>query len=74
MVTMPSESHVTGDEAGVMRQVAEVLKLDGVVERPLAPVTVVKAVDPPGITIFVCGVATGSAGIETVGVIVAFAI
>jgi hypothetical protein len=71
IVTIPSASHDA--VLGVYRHVADVLKLTGVVARPPVPVTVVKAVDPPGITIFVCGVATGAAGIDTAGVIVALA-
>ncbi len=49
------------------------MKLTGVVARPPVPVTVVNVAVPPGITILVCGVATGGAGIETVAVMVAFA-
>ena len=51
MVMIPSASHVV--VLGVIRQVAEVLKLTGVVARPPVPVTVVKVAVPPGITIFV---------------------
>ena len=50
MVTMPSASQAAGDDAGVMRQVAEVLKPAAEVARPEVPVKVVKATDSPGLT------------------------
>ncbi len=72
MVTTPSASHVV--VLGVIRQVTEVLKPTPEVASPLAPVNVVKVAVPPGITAFDSGVAIGTAGIETVGVIVALVI
>ena len=56
---------------GVTRHVAEVLKPTPDVASPLAPVKVVKVAVPPGITAFDSGLVTGSAGIDTVGVIAA---
>jgi hypothetical protein len=71
MVTIPSASQVV--VLGVMRHVAEVLKPAPVAASPFAPVSVVKEIVPPGITAFDSGLATGTAGIETVGVMVALA-
>jgi hypothetical protein len=71
IVTTPSASQVAGDELGVMRHVEAVLKPATAEARPLAPVKVVYATSPPGITDFDCDVAVGDAGAETVGVIVA---
>jgi hypothetical protein len=71
IVTTPSASQVAGDELGVMRHVEEVLKPATAEARPLAPVKVVNATSPPGITDFDCDVAVGDAGAETVGVTVA---
>ena len=70
-MTTPSESHASGDEAGVIKQVTAVLNPTPEVAKPLVPVRVVKAIVPPGITDLVSDVATGPAGIDTVGVIVA---
>ena len=72
IVTMPSASQAAGDDAGVMRQVAEVLNPAADVARPDVPVNVVNATVSPGLTDLPCGVATGVAGALTVGVIVAF--
>lgn len=71
MVTMPSASQVAGDDPGVIRHVEEGTSPTPDVARPLAPVMVVNVAVPPGITAFESGVATGNAGKETVGVIVA---
>ena len=71
MVTIPSASQVV--VLGVMRHVAEVLKPAPVAASPLAPVKVVKVAVPPGMTAFDSGLVTGSAGMETVGVMVALA-
>ena len=71
MVTMPSASHVAGDEPGVIRQVKEELNAATVVARPFVPVRVVNEIVPPGITDFDCGVALGAVGVDTKGVIVA---
>jgi hypothetical protein len=68
-VTIPSGSHDV--VLGVIRHVTEVLKPTPDVASPLAPVKVVKVAVPPGITAFDSDVATGTAGIDTVGVIVA---
>jgi hypothetical protein len=68
-VTTPSVSHVV--VPGVNRQVTLVFKPTPDDARPLAPVKVVNATVPPGITDLVSGVATGTAGSPTVGVIVA---
>ena len=71
-MTTPSESHAAGDEFGVMRQVEFVLNPAEAVASPDAPVKVVKETVAPGITDFVCDVATGAFGGATVAVIVAF--
>ena len=68
---MPSASQVAGEDAGVIRQVDAVLNPVGDVAIPLVPVSVVKATVPPGITAFASGVAVGTGGNATVGVIVA---
>jgi hypothetical protein len=73
MATMPSASHVAGEEAGVIRHVTEVLNPAVAVARPLVPVSVVKVAVAPCKTDFVSGFATGRAGAVTVGVIVALA-
>ena len=70
-MTTPSASHASGDEAGVIKHVTEVSNPTPEVANPPVPVSVVKATVPPGITVLVCAVATGTAGIDTVGVIVA---
>ena len=54
-----------------MRHVAEVLKPATAVAKPPVPVTVVNVTVPPGITDFVSGPATGTAGAVTLGVMVA---
>ena len=74
IVTTPSASHVAGDEPGVIRHVAAVSNAAVEVARPEAPVKVVNATVPPGITDFVSGVATGGAGSATVTVIVALVV
>jgi hypothetical protein len=66
---MPSASQVV--VFGVNKHVADVLSPAGDVASAPVPVTVVKEAVPPGTTAFVSGVATGAAGIETVGVMVA---
>jgi hypothetical protein len=71
IVTTPSASQVV--VPGVIRHVDAVLNPTVDVARPLTPVNVVKLTVPPGITVFVCGVATGAGGNPTVGVMVAFA-
>ena len=71
---MPSASQVAGEDAGVMRQVDAVLNPVGDVAIPPVPVRVVKATVPPGITALDSGVATGTGGNATVGVIVASSI
>ena len=67
--TTPSVSHVA--EPGVIKHVTVALSPTPDDARPLAPVKVVNATVPPGITDFDSGVATGAAGKATVGVIVA---
>ena len=62
---------MSGTEAGVIKQVNEVSNPTPEVANPLAPVSVVNATVPPGMTALDCAVATGAAGIDTVGVIVA---
>ena len=54
-----------------MRHVAEELKPATAVAKPPVPVTVVNVTVPPGITDFVSGPATGTAGAVTLGVMVA---
>ena len=67
----PSASHAAGEEAGVIKHVAAVSKPAVAVARPLAPVRVVNATEPPAATDLVCAVATGGFGAVTDGVIVA---
>ena len=74
IVTTPSASQVAGEDAGVIRHVAVVSNAAVEVARPEAPVRVVNATVPPGMTDFVSGVATGGAGLATVTVIVAFVV
>ena len=71
IVTTPSASHVAGDELGVIRHVNDALRPAADVAIPEVPVMVVNATVPPGITDLVSGVAVGTAGKATVGVIVA---
>ena len=71
IVTTPSASHAAGDDPGVMRHVEAGTSPTPDVARPLVPVMVVKVAVPPGITTFDSGVATGTGGSATVGVIVA---
>ena len=68
---MPSASHVAGDELGVIKHVALVSKPTPEVASAPVPVIVVNVAVPPGMTLSVSAVATGPAGIATVGVIVA---
>ena len=68
---MPSASHAAGEEAGVIKHVAEVSNPAADVAKPLAPVTVVNATDAPAATFLVCGVATGALGVPTVATTVA---
>ena len=69
IVTIPSASQFV--VVGTYRHVTEVLKPTPDVASPFEPVKVVKVAVPPGITAFDSDVATGTAGIDTVGVIVA---
>jgi hypothetical protein len=69
IVTMPSASHVV--VFGVSRQVALEFRPTPEVASAPVPVSVVNVAVPPGITALDSGVATGAAGRETVGVIVA---
>ena len=70
-MTTPSASHASGDEAGVIKHVNDVLSPTPEVASAPLPVNVVKATVPPGMTDLVSGVATGAAGGLTVGVMVA---
>ena len=72
IVTMPSASQLA--VFGVYRHVLLVLSPTPDVASAPVPVNVVKIAVPPGITAFDSGVATGAAGMETVGVIVALVI
>ena len=71
IVTTPSESHVAGEEPGVMRQVKDVFNPAPDVASAPVPVRVVNVAVPPGITALLSEVATGALGAATVGVIVA---
>ena len=73
MATMPSASHVAGEDAGIMRHVNVGSSPAAAEARPLVPVVVVKVAVAPGNTDFDSGFATGRAGAVTVGVIVALA-
>ena len=64
---------MAGFDAGVMRQVAELLNPAAAVAKPLTPVVVVKVAVAPGNTDLESGFATGVAGAVTVGWIVASA-
>jgi hypothetical protein len=72
-VTIPSASHVAGEEAGVMRHVDALTSPTPEVASAPVPVIVVNVAVPPGITDLLSGVATGEAGMATVGVMVALA-
>ena len=74
IMTTPSASQVAGEEAGVIKHVAAVSKGAVDVAKPETPVRLVNATVPPGITDFVCAVATGGAGSATVTVIVALVV
>ena len=69
IVTTPSESHVV--VLGVSKQVTAAFNPAAAVANAPVPVSVVNVAVPPGITALLSGVATGAAGEETVGVIVA---
>ena len=70
-VTMPSASHASGDDPGVIKHVMLAFKPPVAVAKPFAPVMVANVTVPPAMTAFASGVATGTAGFDTVGVTVA---
>jgi hypothetical protein len=70
---MPSESQTAGFDAGTIKHVNEAFNPAAAVAKPLVPVMVVNVAVAPGITDFDWAVATGAAGSETVGLIVASA-
>ena len=70
-ITTPSASHASGEDPGVMRHVTEAFNPAGELAKPEAPVRVVNATVPPGLTDFDSGKAVGAPGGFTIGEIFA---